>query len=171
MGLMSPVLSDCETFRRESFFLVVLGKGLALARLAIVLSLLVTMLATLGTIIQPSIKEYGVLAHRLFVELGMLGLRLSWLFLWILVLFSLNLCAWPMQRLPSTWGGLLKHKGNVILPLNPDIEPLFGGSPMLENCAGFSEDLDRLLNQDQMHVLGNSHHGLISGQGCMTKCF
>ena len=126
------------------------------------------MIATLGTIIQPSagfVKEYGVLAHRLFVELGFVGLSHSWLFLWLLVLFGLNLCAWLMQRLPSNWDWLPKYKGNVTLSLNPDIKPLFGGSPMFENCADFSEDLDRLLNQSQTHVLGNPQHDLIRGKG------
>ncbi len=125
MGLISTAVPDGGTSRSESC-LSRLGNGLVSARLAIVLSLMVTMIATLGTVIQPSagyVKEYGVLAHWLLVELGFAGLSHSWLFLGLLVLLGLTLCAWLMQRFPSTWDWVQQYRGDVTLPLNPDFKP------------------------------------------------
>ncbi|MDO3377898.1 cytochrome c biogenesis protein ResB [Geoalkalibacter halelectricus] len=92
-------------------------------KLTIITLILLSATSVIGTVIQQNrspeeyLRVYGETTYRIFETLGFFNMYHSWWFLGLLALFSLNLTACSIKRLPRVW----KTVFNPVLVADDDL--------------------------------------------------
>ena len=128
-------------------------------KIAIWLLAIIVMLSLIGTFIPQNqeasfyLDRYGHSGYRALLSTGLTNVYSSFYFLFLLVVFSINLAACLLNRMPfkkNMLGSALSHASILIILLGALIGMFFGQKGLMKICEG--EEVNCFTAQDKHQV-------------------